>query len=186
MNLFAPRRNPATFIRGEIFRHLLRELIFSVAVLVLALTFVQASSAEETDPFRIYGVKVVTDDPVLSRALVMAASEAAQSYGIQRQHTLRVIESLDLQRIFDESALDATEHTQFVTLQKTGVLQGPKPSKFILVTGIMGGGCISVPNWGNVDRAYGERPSAVTDMRCAKTDAGLDRLLKVAMVAMSM
>lgn len=139
-----------------------------------------AGFAVAKEPFALFGVEVKGDNQLLTKKLVMAASDAATAFGIQKQHTVEAVDGLALSRQFDKDAMNAAEHEHWVKSSLP-----PTQQSYILVTGVFGGGCVAIPTWSMpANKGAASHPVGITNMRCEKTDTGFHRLLKVAAVAM--
>jgi hypothetical protein len=145
------------------------------------LVFVSSAfAAEPKEHHATFGVTVKGENAILTTRAVQAVSAAADAYGIQRHHVVEAIDGLVLSRKFDQNALTEAEKAAYSKGNASQLQQ-----TYILVTGVFGGGCVASPVWSiPATKTEKSTPIGVTNVRCAKTDDGFQRLLKVATVAM--
>lgn len=158
--------------------------IITGAVLLAAAVVSQAASGPESVTHKrtgVFGVAVKGQSPILTRKLVQAASDAAVAYGIQKHHTIEALEGIELAKQFDSAAMNEAEKA-YSRRNQTSDLQ----PIYIVVTGVFGGGCISVPTYELFARGGKlPQPESITNMRCAKSEEDFARLKKVVLVAMA-
>lgn len=152
-----------------------RDVVLVIAILAAV------GAAIAKDKIDVFGVSIKGGSPLLTKHLVQAASDAASAFGIQKRHTIEVIDGMLLEQKFDERALLPHEREVWERASLP-----PTQKYYVLVTGVFGGGCVAVPTWSFPSKQNAKRsPVGVTRMRCAMSEVGYARLIKVAAVAMA-
>lgn len=162
----------------------LNKIVAGAALLVATLSSSADAGPESVTDKRtgVFGVTVKGRSPILTRKLVQAASDAASAYGIQKQHTIEAMDGIELGKLFDSEAMNEAEKAYVRRSQPSDPLQ----PTYIVVKGFLGGGCIAAPTYELLARDRNSpQPVGVTNMRCAKSEEGFARLMKVALVAMA-